>query len=154
MPAIPELVAKMVAYCKQHGGVGLAAPQVGINKSLAVVLTQKDKILEMINPAIVKWSGRDLLGNEGCLSIPPSLANQAKVWRSEHIHVACGNETNPYARQVTEHAGWVARVIQHEVDHLNPEGQVYFIDRTGPVAKGQVLRKYLKFRRQMEAAHV
>lgn len=150
IPSVPELVRKMAQYCKNHDGVGLAAPQVGIYKSLAILLSPKSKIQVMINPRIVMLSGRDLLELEGCLSLPPSKENQHRVWRSEKVEIECGTEEDPLARVRTAHSGWVARVIQHEIDHLTPDGEVFFIDRVGPVAKGQALRKYLKFRKQLE----
>lgn len=152
IPALPELVQKMADYCRERGGIGLAAPQVGIYKSLAILLSPKGKIQVMINPVITRWFGREIQEVEGCLSLPGG--GQQKIWRSEKVEIACGTEEDPMARVKTEHTGLIARVIQHEIDHLNSDGEVFILDRMGPVAKSQMLRKYLKFRREQERAHV
>lgn len=150
VPALPELVARMAQYCRDHEGAGLAAPQIGIYKSLAILLSPKNKVSVLINPEIVSYGGRDILDVEGCLSLPPSRENQFRVRRSEKIEVECGTEEDPHARVRTAHTGQVARIIQHEVDHLNPDGEVFFIDRIGALARGQALRKFLKFSRRQE----
>jgi peptide deformylase len=101
-------------------GVGLAAPQIGILKRV-IVLDPGDGtgLIEMINPEITARSGR-VLGPEGCLSIP---GLQGDVYRAEHITVKGldrhGNEV------VMEARDFLARIFQHEIDHLNG---VLFID--------------------------
>ncbi len=150
IPALPDLVAKMAQLCRDHGGVGLAAPQVGIYKSLAILLTPKGKIQVMINPEIVRSFGAQVTEREGCLSLPGLKPNQHPVVRSEGVEVACGTEEDPFARIVTEHTGFVARLIQHEVDHLNPDGEIFFIDRIGKVGQSVALRRYRNFRKAME----
>lgn len=152
MPAVPELIWMMAEFCKKHGGLGMAAPQVGIHKTLAMVLSPKGKVYGLINPKITKWYGREMQELEGCLSVLPQ-GNSHKVWRSERIDLVTGTEADPHAEQKTSHVGMEARVIQHEIDHLNADGEIFFLDRLGPVAKGQVIRKYMKSLRQ-EDKHV
>ena len=149
-PALPELIEKMAQFCHDFGGDGLAAPQVGIFIRLAVVLAKPKKIHVLINPIITSFGGKDILAAEGCLSIPPPQVAQARVWRSEVIHLASGTIADPEARIESLHKGWEARVIQHEVDHLNPEGGIFFINRIGPVARQIVLRKFTKRLRRMD----
>ena len=153
--AIMQIVQDMAAYCRERDGVGLAAPQVGLYVQLAIVMVVVGRIDVLINPEIVNLAGRDLLEEEGCLSLPPAGQATARVWRSEIVHIASGTLEDPHARKVTIHKGLEARVIQHEIDHLQG---IFFIDRCGPVARELVLGKYQKHmqrikQKQREARH-
>jgi peptide deformylase len=119
-PNIHKLLDDMAETMYDAHGVGLAAPQIGILKRV-IVLDPGDGtgLIEMINPEITARSGR-VLGPEGCLSIP---GLQGDVYRAEHITVKGldrhGNEV------VMEARDFLARIFQHEIDHLNG---VLFID--------------------------
>ncbi|MDQ6953808.1 MAG: peptide deformylase [Mariprofundaceae bacterium] len=109
------------------GGVGIAAPQLGVSKRVVVVDCSLGKhpcknhgCLTMVNPLILEQSGK-LLGREGCLSVPDWVAT---VPRSKKITVQYQNECGE--PQVLKTSAFEARVIQHEVDHLDG---VLFIDR-------------------------
>ena len=109
-------------------GVGLAAPQVGV--SLRIFVIDADNMIEedeepvgpiaFINPEIVEKKGRQIPLDEGCLSIPEVTD---KVIRPEAVRVKYLDEN--FEEQELEADGWLARVIQHEYDHL--EG-ILFID--------------------------
>lgn len=117
--AIRQLISDMGEVMLKHNGIGLAAPQVGVTRRIIVVNT-KDGILPMVNPIITKKSLTTETGEEGCLSIPEFFG---PVKRYKKITVRF-LDTN--GEQCTlDAAGLLARVIQHEIDHLNG---VLFID--------------------------
>ncbi|CAE7247364.1 def [Symbiodinium sp. KB8] len=133
----PELKATadaMMAAMYEEGGVGLAAPQVGIEQKLLVLnpTGSKDDTsgeLVLLNPKITRKKGREF-GDEGCLSFP---GIQAEVERSIKITVTYTDLDGQ--EQTLSAEGWLARIIQHELDHL--EG-VLFVDRLTPVDKLRV----------------
>lgn len=102
-------------------GVGLAAPQVGVSRRLIVVHLPAGYIeedspevsLRLVNPEIVKSRG-EVVGMEGCLSIP---GWQGEVERADQITVKAIDLNNRDVRIKLE--GWPARVVQHEIDHLD-----------------------------------
>ena len=106
-----KILAEMAETMYIKGGVGLAAVQVGINKQIAVVDTG-DGLIKLINPVIVKKEGCEAQ-EEGCLSVPEAAV---KVKRSKKIVVEYVNEHGEAVILAAE--GLLARVIQHEVDHL------------------------------------
>jgi peptide deformylase len=142
--SIPGLVEQMAQFCRDQDGIGLAAPQVGIYVRLAIVMVRHKLVDVLINPEIVNLAGRDLLEDESCLSLPEA---KARVWRSEIVHIANGTLDNPQAREITIHRGTEARVIQHEIDHLDG---VFFINRCGPVARSLALAKFTKHTHRMK----
>ena len=122
---IRQIIIEMLQTMYSNDGIGLAAPQVGINKQLLVIDVElKDESkspLVMINPE-VKSSGGDLVnGEEGCLSIPEVFLD---VVRPDRIEVSYRDEDGRPKSLTAE--GLLARVIQHEMDHLNG---VLFVDR-------------------------
>lgn len=104
----------MVETMHANNGVGLAAPQVGVSKRVIVAdIYDGDPPIKMINPRIVERSGQ-ILGLEGCLSIPNVYGD---VERAERVTVKGLNEKG---KPVTiECSGLLARVFQHEIDHLD-----------------------------------
>jgi len=111
-PSERFLINAMIDTMHAYKGIGLAAPQVGINEQIFVVDTG-DGAFAVINPHIVKKLGSDVM-EEGCLSIPEVLV---KVKRAESIVVEYMDENN---RKVERKCfGLLAKVIQHETDHLN-----------------------------------
>jgi peptide deformylase len=120
-----------------YNGVGLAANQIGVAQRIAVVDVPLDDdtraAFTLVNPVIVERSGSET-GEEGCLSIP---AMYEDVTRSLRIRVTAHDETGkPYE---VEAEGYLARAIQHEIDHLDG---VLFIDRLSPLRR-QFLKRAL-----------
>lgn len=134
-----ELADDMVETMHAAPGVGLAAPQVGVEKRLAVVDVSvgKDpsKLIVMVNPEIVAESGRDL-DFEGCLSIPEL---SEKVKRPKEIELRAHDvRGEPFELEAVE---FEARAICHEIDHLDG---VLFIDHLRGLRKEKVKRKMRK----------
>jgi len=125
------LIDDMIETMRDAPGVGLAAPQVGISDRLIVVEYGEDEedengeIIEMpkklyvlINPEIVKVSEEKEMGVEGCLSIPGLVG---EVERYSAIQIKGLNRRGQPNKVKAE--GWLARIFQHEIDHL--DGIVY-----------------------------
>jgi len=121
-----DLIDNMFETMYAEEGVGLAAPQVGILKRIAVVDIREGNKIVLINPEIIEEEGK-AIREEGCLSIPGETGN---VIRSEKIKVRSldreGNEIE------FEAEGLEARAIQHEIDHLDG---ILFIDKVVEVVE-------------------
>ncbi|WP_019507467.1 peptide deformylase [Pleurocapsa sp. PCC 7319] len=135
---IRKIVREMLQTMYSADGIGLAAPQVGINKQLIVIdiaLDQPDQPpLVLINPKIVKSSSTFCKGEEGCLSIPGVYLD---VTRPEEIEVSYRNEQGKPSK--LKATGLLSRAIQHEMDHLNG---VMFVDRVdNNIALNEELKK-------------
>lgn len=117
-----SIVAEMRRVLFDLRGVGLAAPQVGVGRRLMLVCPTGDPGSEqvLINPVITP-SGATVVGEEGCLSFP---AIYGRVPRAPRVHVEYTDLDGQ--RRSMELDGFVARIVQHEGDHL--DGRV-FIDR-------------------------
>jgi peptide deformylase len=126
--SLAALAARMLELMREARGVGLAAPQVGLNIRLFVMNHTGDPADDRVyvNPTLSDAEG-DEEGEEGCLSLPGITAN---VVRDKTLRIRArdlqGNEIDETA------TGYLARVWQHEFDHLNG---TLIIDRMGPVAK-------------------
>jgi peptide deformylase len=118
---VQNLISSMIATMKKNNGIGLAAPQIGVNKQIITIDTSNAPLV-LINPFIIKKSWAQITNEEGCLSIPNIVDN---VKRHKSISVKTftsnGQQINFTAKNL------LARVIQHEVDHLNG---ILFIDKT------------------------
>ena len=136
--SIRQLVKDMLQTMYSADGIGLAAPQVGVNKQLIVIDCEPDKPenppLVLINPKITRYSTQTCNSDEGCLSIPGVYL---EVNRPEAIEVSFKDEQGKPRKLQT--AGLLARVIQHEMDHLNG---VMFVDRVeNEIALTEELKK-------------
>jgi peptide deformylase len=136
---VRELARQMLQTMYSAEGIGLAAPQVGIHKQLIVVDCEPEKPesppLILINPVITKVEGKLAVMQEGCLSIPDVLLD---VTRRDRIEVTYKDENGRPQRLVADDL--LARVIQHEVDHLNG---VVFVDRVdNQILRDQELSKH------------
>ena len=120
---VHDLVARMVAAMCENEGVGLAAPQVGSPSRVIVARPDAEEgaeIFRLINPRIIAADGSQE-GMEGCLSLP-SL--RGEVERSAQVAVEA---MTPEGKNITiEATGLLARVLEHEIDHLS---SVLFVDR-------------------------
>ncbi len=131
---LQTLVDDMVETMRVAPGVGLAAPQVDVPLRVFVVEfgDEEDesvplKLFTFVNPEITRFSKEQVTGTEGCLSIPDFVGD---VDRSVSVVVKGMNRRGQPMR--IKSSGWLARIFQHEVDHLNG---VLFIDRTERVWK-------------------
>lgn len=113
-----------MATMDEAEGVGLAAPQVGVSKRVILARLDKETILQVINPEIIHRSAETVVAVEGCLSIP---GFQADVERS--LTIALNGQDEDGNRIEMDLSEFPARVVQHEVDHL--DGKLY-IDRFVP----------------------
>lgn len=155
----PKLVAfaeRMLETMREANGVGLAAPQVGVIQRFFVVELPEDEennqpaeTYILFNPEIVKGRGEQV-GYEGCLSIPGYIG---EVARQEHITVKGLNEKGKSVRLKVQ--GYLARVFQHEIDHLDG---ILFTDRLTdpntfqPVEVGQEEAAELQAATEQQAA--
>jgi peptide deformylase len=138
---IRRLAADMLETLADAEGVGLAGPQVGESRRLIVVHPpagrgeEREEPRVLVNPEVVETDGPQVSGEEGCLSIPGIYED---VKRKERVRVKAldlgGGEVELTAD------GWAARILQHEIDHLDG---VLFIDRVGPMRRA-LLRKRLR----------
>lgn len=120
------LISAMAKTMLKTDGVGLAAPQIGKNIRL-VVINSKDGVFPLINPKFIKKSWARELGQEGCLSIPGVFG---KVKRHKKISLTFYDRNGNKIKMTAE--GMMARVIQHEVDHLDG---ILFIDKATAIEK-------------------
>jgi peptide deformylase len=116
---VRALIEQMFETLRGARGVGLAAPQVGVGRRV-IVIEVEDRRFTLVDPEVLKQEG-EVLGTEACLSIPGLLGD---VPRAAHVVVRARNRRNRYITVDAE--GLLARVLQHEIDHLNG---VLFTDR-------------------------
>ena len=132
--AVAELVLRMTTLMQEARGVGLAAPQVGVLRRVLVYQTSDEEpVVALVNPRLTGSSDEAETVDEGCLSLGAASV-VVPVSRPVSITVEA---LTPDGEQVTVEAeGLEARVIQHELDHLDG---VLILDRTGPDERRQAL---------------
>jgi peptide deformylase len=108
------LAATMTMTMRQWRGLGLSAVQIGTPLRLIVVEVEGE-LIAMANPVIVRSLDREAVMREGCLSVPPQ--RHRPVWRPAKCDVEWKNVMG--APQSRSFAGLIARVVQHEIDHLD-----------------------------------
>lgn len=122
---IAQFIEDMKVSMHDEKGIGLAAPQVGHNIRVIVVMldcqSKNPSVLGMVNPEITYFSEEKEYGEEGCLSVPGFFDN---VWRSKEVIVKYLDQKG--REQMLRLEGLNARVVQHEIDHLNG---ILFVDR-------------------------
>ena len=125
-----ELAAAMQATMLERNGVGIAAPQVYVSKRVIIVASRSNPrypdapemdAVVMVNPEILEQSDVTVLGEEGCLSVPNE---RGQVQRAQSIKVLYHTLTGELMESIFE--GFPARIVQHEIDHLNG---ILFVDR-------------------------
>lgn len=144
---IREVMDNMFVTMKSAPGIGLAAPQVGINKRVIVIDTRDVQeggtSLKMANPKILKFSDNVKVHEEGCLSLPGFFE---EVKRPDEIIIKYLDEYNH--EQKLEASGLLSVVIQHEIDHLDG---VLFVDHISKLKKGIILRKLKKYKKSFKS---
>jgi peptide deformylase len=135
-PEIQQLIDDMIATMRSAPGVGLAAPQVSVDQRIIVVEYGEEsqdpdkpakppKLYTVVNPEIVRHSKETETGHEGCLSVPDFAG---EVERYSWVTIKGQNRRGQPFRLKAK--GWLARIFQHEIDHLNG---VLYIDRANQV---------------------
>lgn len=145
-PEIKKLISDMFETMYDSDGVGLAAPQVGINKQLVVLDishkgeegSKKEKKV-LINPKITNMSDEKEKGEEGCLSLPGIFY---EVLRSKEIAFEYTNEDGKVIKSKAN--GFLACALQHEIDHLNG---VLFIDHLSKLKQNIAMKKLKKIKK-------
>lgn len=135
---IQRLVEDMFETMYGEEGVGLAAPQVGISQRIIVIDPQEEagQGFALINPVVREVSKEVDRGEEGCLSIP----GLKDIVERPLSCVVEGLNPDGTERRI-EAQGLLARILQHEVDHLNG---ILFIDRLSPLKRRLLLKKWQK----------
>ena len=141
-----DLVNEMFVIMKKSNGVGLAAPQIGINKNIITIdisHTEQKMKLALINPKIELASDEGIIYEEGCLSVPGIWA---EVQRPSEIRVKAvdvkGDEI------LFDADSFYARVLQHEIDHLQG---ILFIDRIDDYIKKEFAKELKKIKKLNKA---
>lgn len=119
--AVSALLDDMVETMYAYKGVGLAAPQIGITRQLIVVDPGEERLMKLVNPRIVEQEGEEI-AVEGCLSVPGICG---EVPRATRVIVEALDATSAKPIRV-EASGFLARILQHEIDHLQG---ILFVDR-------------------------
>jgi peptide deformylase len=132
--SLRKQVSRMAGIMGDAYGVGLAAPQLGLSQRLLVYRVGPDApVIALANPEIEWTSGDEEILDEGCLSIPGITVD---VERPVHVRVRALDEEGE--TRLVEASGLEARVIQHEIDHLNG---VLILDRTTRDERKRALRE-------------
>ena len=128
-PELQELVDDMIITLHEASGAGLAAPQVNVSQQVILVEYGSDEdedippiIYVTVNPEISRFSQEIVTGAEGCLSIPGFMG---EVDRAQEIVVEGQDRYGKPLKMKLQ--GWIARIFQHEIDHING---ILFTDRT------------------------
>jgi peptide deformylase len=139
--ALRQQIERMAGLMHDALGIGLAAPQIGVSQQLLVYRVGPDgPVITLINPEL-EWSSDDNeSAEEGCLSIPGILVD---VDRPVHVRVRAKDEHGD--DRVVEASGLEARVIQHEMDHLNG---VLILDRTTKEQRKEAIRAWRDHERE------
>lgn len=144
---IRSVAQKMIRTMREKEGIGLAGPQVGINKKIVVIdlaFGQKEdsKFMVLINPKIADFSEEKEVMEEGCLSFPELFI---EIERSKEVKVKA--KTLEGEEVEFEADSFLARVLQHEIDHVNG---VVFIDRISPAKRLEISNKLNKIKNLAE----
>jgi len=126
-PNIHKLLDNMADTMYSSNGVGLAAPQIGVSKRV-VVVHSREGLIELINPEIVHTAGEDV-DVEGCLSIPGVFGDVRRAYTVEVVGLNRQGETVQIGAE-----GFLARILQHEIDHL--EG-ILFVEKAANIRKSE-----------------
>lgn len=135
------LLDDMTDTLLDSGGVGLAAPQVGILRRVCVVLNEDDEVIELVNPEIIYTDGEQT-GLEGCLSIP---GKYGVVTRPEVVRVRAQDRNGDFFE--VEDSDLTARCFCHEIEHL--DGHL-FIEHTDRLMTEEELQEFIRQQEESE----
>ena len=139
-----ELIREMYEVMYSSNGVGLAAPQIGLNLRIFVLdagsREDEKKPITIINPKILSLGEEIVSYEEGCLSFPEHFA---EIDRPEKIDIEFLDENNN--KKSLKFVGFESRIIQHEIDHLNG---ILFVDYLSRIKRDVILRKMKKYKKE------
>ena len=135
------LLDDMTDTLLDSGGVGLAAPQVGILRRVCVVLNEDDEVIELVNPEIIFTDGEQT-GLEGCLSVP---GKYGVVTRPEVVRVRAQDRNGDFFE--VEDSVLTARSFCHEIEHL--DGHL-FIEHTDRLMTEEELQEFIRQQEESE----
>lgn len=135
------LLDDMTDTLLDSGGVGLAAPQVGILRRVCVVLNEDDEVIELVNPEIIFTDGEQT-GLEGCLSVP---GKYGVVTRPEVVRVQAQDRNGKFFE--VEDSDLTARCFCHEIEHL--DGHL-FIEHTDRLMTEEELQEFIRQQEESE----
>ena len=133
-----DLVRAMAETMYEESGIGLAAPQVGVDKRV-IVFDVEDRLAALCNPVIVEASEETAVDDEGCLSVPG-----VTVPVTRNARIVCAGLTIEGHEISIEASDLLARVIQHEIDHL--DGKL-FVDHISMLKRQRIRRRLEKEQR-------
>jgi len=137
-----QLALDLVATMRYYKGIGIAGNQVGIPYRVFAMESEPARVC--FNPKIVNTSGDEILLEEGCLSYPGLVV---KVKRPQHARIRF---TGPNGEVFTEQfTGMTARVIQHEMDHLDG---ILFFDRANRYHREQGMKKWKEYKKHLASS--
>ncbi|MEW5766696.1 MAG: peptide deformylase [bacterium] len=137
-----DLAANMAFTMESYHGIGLAAPQVGVGRRIIVLginQEQSKELITLVNPEIIEAEG-EAVQEEGCLSLPKM---KGEVKRAHRLILKGWDLQNKEVKMVA--TDLFARVIQHEIDHLNG---TLFIDRMDKEQRNFLLTQFKEARRR------
>jgi peptide deformylase len=123
-PNLEELVKSMAKVMFTNSGIGLAAPQVGVSKRI-LIMGNEQKLIVCVNPEVISGEG-EVKDTEGCLSFPGLWLHVTRYKKIIARYQTMNGET-----KTEEFDGLMARVFQHETDHLNGE---CFVEKVGKLS--------------------
>lgn len=126
-PEFKAFLERLFDIMLKTDGIGIAAPQVGVAEQICIISNNGKNHQVLINPNIT-WMSNDAIPlTEGCLSVPGIFGS---VMRPKGVHIKALNEKGEKIK--IQAKGWLSRVIQHELDHLDG---VLFIDRAETIER-------------------
>ncbi len=137
------LLDDMTDTLLDSGGVGLAAPQVGVLRRVCVVMNEDEEIIELVNPEIIRTEGEQT-GLEGCLSVP---GKYGEVTRPMVVAVRAQDRDGSWFQ--VEDEGLTARCFCHEIEHL--DGHL-FVEHTDHLLTEEELLEYIRRQEEEEEA--
>ncbi|MBN1684361.1 MAG: peptide deformylase [Gammaproteobacteria bacterium] len=139
-PDIQKLVDEMFDIMYQHGGGGLAAPQIGVPLRMTIIDDKEHKPFVLINPEIVELSTRKVKNEEGCLSVP---GVSAEIERPHAVKVkALDISGEPFEIEASDN--YLARCLQHEIDHLYGKLYIDYLSALKRERLAKDMKKFLK----------
>ncbi len=144
--SIQDIIEDMFTLMRKEKGIGLAAPQIDLSKRIVVLDLQsyKGPRLALINPVITALSEEETVIEEGCLSVPGIMKD---IYRPAEISLRA---MTPEQKEITFDAdGLLARVLQHEIDHLNG---ILFIDHLEDYIRRELTGELKKIKKLNKAS--